>query len=123
MVLQRGSLLVTYRKRYRLTKTSDFFQVINLPDSNKYYFPGFMICARTNGLDCPRLGLSVSKRFVGKAVQRNRIKRIIRESFICCRDMLLLMDFVVLSRPGIEKVRTETMFQKFQTYWLVFYKL
>ncbi len=39
-----------------------------------------VVFASPNGLDHPRLGLSVGRR-VGSAVHRHRIKRLLRESF------------------------------------------
>jgi ribonuclease P protein component len=38
------------------------------------------VCARENGLDYPRLGISIGKS-AGNAVIRNRIKRLVREAF------------------------------------------
>ncbi len=41
----------------------------------------FRILARTNDTDSHRLGMAVSKKACPRAVARNRIKRVIRESF------------------------------------------
>jgi ribonuclease P protein component len=41
----------------------------------------FVIYYRSNDRSCDRLGLSVARRRIGKAVRRNRAKRVIRELF------------------------------------------
>ncbi|MGM0552353.1 MAG: ribonuclease P protein component [Pseudomonadota bacterium] len=47
-----------------------------------------------------RLGLAIGKRQVRRAVDRNRIKRIVREAFRQRRSGLPVVDLVVLARVG-----------------------
>jgi len=68
----------TLSRRQRLLKSSDFRAVYaaraRAADTR------LVVYARPNGLGWTRLGVSVGKR-VGGAVQRNRIKRLLREAF------------------------------------------
>ncbi len=57
-----------------------------------------MLVANTEG-DLARLGLAISKKCAKGAVERNRLKRIVRETFRTHRDMLAPFDFVVMCRP------------------------
>ena len=50
----------------------------------------------SNGADVARLGTAVPKRYVKTAVLRNRIKRIIRESFRHNQETLAGFDVVVV---------------------------
>jgi ribonuclease P protein component len=55
--------------------------------------------ARPNDLEKARLGLAMSRRAAKRAVDRNKLKRLARESFRQQRQ-LPMMDFVVMARPG-----------------------
>jgi len=49
----------------------------------------------------PRLGLAISRKVARTAVARNRIKRVIRESYRHWQQRLGVLDIVVLGRSGI----------------------
>lgn len=54
-----------------------------------------MVMVRPNQAGFPRLGMIVAKRLLGRAVDRNRVKRCIRESFRLVLPELPACDFVV----------------------------
>ncbi|MEO7067963.1 MAG: ribonuclease P protein component [Rhodanobacter sp.] len=68
----------------------------------------FRLRYRSNALGHARLGLAISKRVSKRAVERNRIKRLLRESFRRIRLELPAIDLVVMAReeaagvPGAE---------------------
>ena len=53
-----------------------------------------------NELGHPRIGLAVSRRVSKKAVERNRVKRIVRESFRRHQHQLGAVDYVMIAKIG-----------------------
>jgi ribonuclease P protein component len=60
----------------------------------------FAVNVLPNAYGHARLGMSVGAKTVGNSVQRNRVRRLLREIFRHRREQLPAMDFVVTSRPG-----------------------
>ena len=58
--------------------------------------------ALENQVTVPRLGIAAPKRYIKTAVQRNRIKRVIRESFRVNQGRLSNTDVVILVRCPID---------------------
>jgi ribonuclease P protein component len=56
---------------------------------------------RENHLKQPRLGLAISRRHARRAVDRNRVKRLVRENFRVLSGQLGPVDLVFVSRPEI----------------------
>ena len=63
----------------RLIKPADFKRVFRKPMVSRDHC--FKVLARANDKSCSRLGMAVSRKVDKRAVGRNRIKRVIRESF------------------------------------------
>ena len=72
---------------------------------------------RPNGLDHARLGLAISKRVSKRAVERNRIKRLVRESFRRVRPGLPPVDLVVMAREAAAGVPGTELLVELDTLW------
>lgn len=72
---------------------------------------------RDNDQAEPRLGLAVSKKHSRLAVSRNRIKRIVRESFRQHRSELKGLDIVVLNQAGTDKASNRALFDSLRNHW------
>ncbi|HKZ73582.1 MAG TPA: ribonuclease P protein component [Steroidobacteraceae bacterium] len=87
---------LTFAARQRLRRKSEFDSVhargIRIADGY------FAVIACANDLPQPRLGLAVSVKTAGNAVERNRIRRVIRETFRLHQHELPMLDIVVNAR-------------------------
>jgi ribonuclease P protein component len=80
----------------RLLDKAQFQQVFD--DARKSIDPYFTVLARRNPNSGPRLGLAIAKKCARQAVDRNRLKRLVRESFRMERAALPGVDLVVMCR-------------------------
>lgn len=77
----------------------------------------FTLLAAANQLGHPRLGLAISRKHARRAVARNRIKRVVRESFRLHQQALGALDIVVLARPGTENKTSSQMHASLRRHW------
>jgi ribonuclease P protein component len=77
----------------------------------------FTVLARINGSDAARLGLAVSKKHCKLAVRRNRIKRLVRESFRVHQAELGGLDVVVMNQASTHKASNEALLKSLEGHW------
>ncbi|MGL9769578.1 MAG: ribonuclease P protein component [Sodalis sp. (in: enterobacteria)] len=77
----------------------------------------FSILGRLNTLGHPRIGLTIAKKHVKWAHERNRIKRLTRESFRLHQHTLPAMDFVVIAKKGVADLDNRTLTEALEKLW------
>lgn len=105
-----------FSKALRLQNASEFEAVFSRNQfkvSNRY----FLILALPSE-HCSRLGIVVAKKNIPLAVQRNRVKRLIRETFRLSTEIPEGLDMVVLVRKGADKLANADIRQNLQRLWL-----
>ncbi len=65
----------------------------------------------------PRLGLAIAKKQLKRAVDRNRIKRLIRQSFRLHQNQLPAVDVVVMVRGKILQLNNQQVFDRLHNLW------
>ena len=65
-----------------------------------------------------RLGMAVAKKCAKRAVDRNRLKRLARESFRQHKQSLAGFDIVLLARPASVSASNETLCESLTKHWL-----
>ncbi len=104
-----------FSRRARLAGQPAFANVFAQPakSSDRY----FTVLARANGLAYPRLGLAISRKVAKSAVARNRIKRIVRESFRRHQSQFGGLDWVVMGRTSLTQQENAILFASLQRHW------
>lgn len=68
-------------------------------------------------MNSPRLGLAIAKRYVRRASDRNRIKRLTRETFRLNQHKLAGIDFVVMARTAAIQADHESLSRSLLRHW------
>lgn len=107
--------MARFPKRARLLKPAEFSRVFKDPIRSSDRL--FTILAVTNTEQAlPRLGLAISKKHAKRALDRNRIKRLVRESFRH-QQQLPAADFVVMARDATRLASSQEIFDSLSQHW------
>lgn len=106
--------MFAFKKAQRLLSKKDYDRVF--VQAKKVVTPEFVILYRENDLGYARLGLALSKKMIAKAHDRNRIKRLIRESFR--QNNLPAVDLVFLARHGVTKQENANISARLGKTWV-----
>jgi len=101
-----------FRSGNRLKRPEEFKRVFS--SKRRSSDNSFLFLANSNGFGVARLGLAVPKKHIHSAVERNRLKRIIRESFRLKQEKLKGNDIVVVvrNRPDVKQKNLESILAK-----------
>lgn len=96
-----------FSRRFRISRQEGFTGLLQeKPLINRW----FAVHSRPNETGYSRLGLTVAKRHIPGAVQRNRLKRKIRESFRLQDRRGFQLDVIIRLRRPIEKSEQPQVF-------------
>lgn len=105
-----------FETEFRLL-TSAQFKIVFDGATRKTSGACVLLLARPNELGHPRLGLVIAKKSVRRAVDRNRVKRIARESFRLNKSELGTLDIVVLARKGLGELDNAALHEMYKGMW------
>ena len=104
-----------FPQRCRLQEAGSYNQIFKRPNRSVDEF--FTVLWRCNRLEYGLLGLEIEKKNVKRAVDRNSVKRVIRESYRHQRFCLNGIDIVVLSRRGLPLHDKKRLRESLDWHW------
>ncbi len=111
---ERGDRLI-FPAALRVRAKRDFEAVYRTGKRIGDAFFSINLCA--NKVNLPRLGLSVGTKAIGNAIARNRVRRLIRESFRHARPGLRPLDYVVGAKSAARQASATTLRASLETLW------
>jgi len=106
----------SFSREQRLLSPRQFKLVFDSP-SGRVSGGQVLLLVRQNDLEHPRLGLVIGKKNVKLSVERNRIKRQIRESFRHHQGQIGNWDVVVIARKGVAEQQNPELAKHFGKLW------
>lgn len=105
-----------FGREKRLLTPRQFKAVFDSPSGK---LPGrhVLLLVRENQLPHPRLGLVIGKKSVKLSVERNRIKRQLRETFRLHQEQMSGWDVVVIARKGLADLDNAELARQFAKLW------
>ena len=104
-----------FRRTDRLTDKHSYGRVFTKAQRSRDKM--FTVLYRPNGQSVPRLGLAIGKRHCRLASGRNRLKRIVRESFRHHKANLGGLDVIVINQPAAAAAPNRALFASLADHW------
>lgn len=101
----------------RLTQPGEYRRVFERGYHRRFQEKGLLLRVRENNYSHPRLGLAIPKRALKRAVDRNRVKRLARESFRQHSLYLPAVDIVVFGQSELLSMDNAVILQQFEVLW------
>ena len=111
----------SFPRHVRLTRPAEFQRVFQ--QGKRFYEGGVTARATLNEIGFPRLGMAIAKKALRRAHDRNRVRRLIRESFRQHQASLPSTDIVVMCRSDVLTLSNKDLFQQLEGLWLRLHKL
>lgn len=105
----------------RISKSKEIFFI--LKNAKKIHTSWIIFFYQDNLLVHPRIGLIVLKKYIYLSHDRNRIKRLIKESFRLNQLNLMKSDFLVFPKKNILKYRNNMLQKKLNILWQNYFYL
>ncbi|NNE37715.1 MAG: ribonuclease P protein component [Gammaproteobacteria bacterium] len=107
-----------YQKHNRLKTPTEFRSVFNT--GKRSIDSQFVVLVKQNNLGYSRLGLVISKKKLTRAVQRNLLKRLVRESFRGNAIIKRGYDIVVLPQKSVSINQKSILRDSLSSHWKKF---
>lgn len=106
---------MSFPRSHRLVTKAEFKHIFDEPFKvNQKYLT---VLYRPNLKDHARIGIIVGKRAVNSAVDRNRIRRVIRDSFRLNQEKLIGWDIVIIARQQCDTLSKEKIRKGINDLW------
>ena len=102
---------------HRLLRKDGFNNVLQAEKISDKYFKIFFAC---NGKENARLGIVTSKRMLSRAVDRNRVKRMIRQVFrqheikLCRLDIVVMLARTYAQQNDLQSEKLQMLFSRLE---------
>jgi ribonuclease P protein component len=105
----------SFSRRNRLTKPAEYKSVFD--DARRSRDRFFTLLYRDNDVGAARLGFAVAKKRIAGAADRNRVRRLARESFRQQRSNLPAVDIIILAQTAAAGASNRELFASIDKHW------
>lgn len=110
-------MLLSFPRSSRLTRPSEFRRVFERGRHRRIALQGLLVRVRESTEPQARIGFAFSKRALRHAVDRNRVKRLARESFRHYHSNLPTVDIVLIAQTEVAEMDNTAILRQLEVLW------